>query len=126
MVGGLIVVLTYLLASVDALSSTALLQHGSQFLLPLKIVPPYIFKHFLKSHVIAQLINNQHTPTRPPGDCPCLRFMIDDYVHVINVLLLLLLIIIITKELWDDRVKIPGARFSKNLRKNPKFSLSFS
>jgi len=32
---------SYLLPSVSARSATALLQHGIQLLLPLKIVPPY-------------------------------------------------------------------------------------
>jgi len=41
-------------------SATALLQHGIPFLPPSKIVRPYIrsFKRHLKSHLIAQLINN--------------------------------------------------------------------
>ena len=37
-------------------SATALMQHEIQFLLPLKIVPG--FKRHLKSHLIAQVINN--------------------------------------------------------------------
>jgi len=50
---------TYLLTSVGTPSATALLQHGIQFLLPLKIVPPlYSFKCHLKFHLGAQLINN--------------------------------------------------------------------
>jgi len=43
---------------VGAPSATALLQHGIQFLLPLKIVRPYTSFKSQKSHLIAQLINN--------------------------------------------------------------------
>jgi len=44
--------------SVGVPSATALLQHVIRFLLPLKIYSLYSFKCHLKSHLIAQLINN--------------------------------------------------------------------
>ena len=61
---------SYLLTSVGVPSATALLQHGIQFLLPLKFFLLYSFKHHLKSHLIAQLINSPATwrlPAPPTG-----------------------------------------------------------
>jgi len=49
----------------------------------------YSFKCHLKSHLIAQLINNT-----PSGHLPALRFVIHDYMRVINFLLLLLIIVL--------------------------------
>ena len=37
----------------------------------------YSFKRHLKSHLIAQLINNQHTPSGHLVTCPRLRFMLN-------------------------------------------------
>ena len=47
----------------------------------------YSFKRHLKSHLIAQLINNTYS-VWPPGDCPLLWFMTDDCVHVINCIII--------------------------------------
>ena len=55
----------------------------------------YSLQCHLKSHLIAQLLQLTCS-VWPPGDCLRLRFMIHDYVHVINLLLLLCIIIMMT------------------------------
>ena len=56
----------------------------------------YSFKRHLKSHLIAQLINNQHTP---PGHLATARAsdscLMLDYVRVINFRIIIIIIIII-------------------------------
>ena len=55
----------------------------------------YSFKRHLKSHLTAQLINKLTYSVQPPGDCPRLRFMIHDYVRVINFLLIIIIKIVV-------------------------------
>ena len=53
----------------------------------------YSFKRHLKSHLIAQLINNQHTPCGHLVTCPHLRFMLNVWVCTrYNFFVLLLLL----------------------------------
>jgi len=56
-----------LLILVGAPSATAVLQHGTPFLSPLKAVRPYI----VSTHSVW-----------PPSDCPRLRFMLNAWLHV--------------------------------------------
>jgi len=80
---------------VGAPSATALLQHGIQFLLPLKIVPPYTVSSATSSLTSwpSSLTINLLRPATWRLACACDSCLMLDYVRVINFLLFLLVII---------------------------------
>ena len=65
---------------VSAPSATALLRHRIQFLLPLKLVPPYTVSSAtssLRPTSQPSSLTTQAYSVRPPGDCLRLRFMLN-------------------------------------------------